>query len=427
MVSRLKKVSLGIHAGRAGRSLRKIAKELDLERKVSEGSPEEDLSGGVIPRGDDVSALQMRQKLLESQGIDISWLKKEMYPTELVKGNIENYTGTAKIPIGLAGPVLINGQHAKGSFIIPIATTEGTLVASYNRGMKVIRESGGCTTRVWNEGMQRAPVFHFANIGEAAKFSQWVRESREDLSKFTATTSGRVSLKDVEIHNIGRNVYLRFTFNTGDAAGQNMANKAAFVVCKYIEKAYPGKIDGYWLEGNIATDKKYSRLNVLSTRGKRVSAEVEISRETLKKVLRTTPENLLSIYTDGTLGSFYAGSSTNGAHAANALAALFISCGQDVANIAESSAGLVDLRASPSGVYVSVTLPSLIVGTMGGGTGLPTQKECLDILGCKGTGGALKFAEICAATVLAGELSLAGAITSEEWAEAHEKMGRNRE
>ncbi|MDG6221123.1 MAG: hydroxymethylglutaryl-CoA reductase, partial [Candidatus Thermoplasmatota archaeon] len=234
------------------------------------------------------------------------------------------------------------------------------------------------------------------------------------------------SLSKIEKFPLGRKLYLRFSFLTADAAGQNMANKAAYVLRQYILKEYPGKIESSWLESNFATDKKHSHVNVLSTRGKKVTAEVMIPRKVMVEIMRATPEQFMELARAGFLGSFYSGCNSNGLHAANGLAALFVACGQDAANIAESSTSLIDVSPTKDGLYVALTLPALIVGTVGGGTGLPTQSECLRIMGCKGQGNARKFAEICAATALAGELSLAGAIISEEWTEAHEKMGKNR-
>ncbi len=421
------KLMLPLYGKLAAFSLRKIAMELDLERMVGKGSPSKAKKGDVIPRGEDAEGLQNRHKFLDDSGLECPAVRKDAYPIEAVKGNVENYIGVAKVPIGLAGPLLVHGEHAEGEFFVPMATTEGALVASYNRGMKIIRECGGCKVRIFEDGMQRAPMFAFATLEESSKFSKWIAEHKAELDNAASITSGRVSLKTIDVYNLGRSVYLRFTFGTGDAAGQNMCSKASFAICKYIEKMYPGKIDRYWLEANFATDKKHSHVNVLRARGKKVTAEIEIPRKILEEELRTTPERLATLASDGMLGSFYSGANSNGLHAANALAAIFIACGQDAANVAESSTSIIDFRTTKEGIYIGITLPSLIVGTVGGGTGLPTQKECLTMLGCKGTGGARKFAEIVAGTVLAGEISLACAVATEEWAEAHEKMGRKRE
>jgi hydroxymethylglutaryl-CoA reductase (NADPH) len=249
------------------------------------------------------------------------------------------------------------------------------------------------------------------------------------MKEAASKTTSHGKLNDIDIYNLGRTVYVRFGFFTADAAGMNMVNLASYAICKKIQSTYPywNAVESFHLASKFCSDKKYSQINVLKGRGKKVTAEVEINKEVLENVLRTTPERINSSFIDGTLSGMYCGATSNGFHAANGLTALFIACGQDVANIAECHADIWDIRLTDDGVYFAITLPSLIVGTVGGGTNLPTQKECLNILGCKGTDKSLKFAEIVASVVLAGEISLVGAITSEEWVTAHEKYGRNKE
>ncbi len=383
---------------------------------------------GARAHGSDEAEVLERQRYLEEKGLSIEWLKRDSYPGGSVKGNIENYLGTARVPVGLAGPLLIEGAHARGSFDIPLATTEGSLVASYNRGMRVIRESGGCRAAVFSDHMQRAPMFRFDSLEGARRFTDWLRENRSALEASASKTTKHGRLTDIDTYNLGRNVYVRFGFHTGDAAGQNMVNAATYQVCLDIRESYPGadEIESFNLSSKFCTDKKYSRVNVLKSRGKKVTAEVDIPAAVLEDRLRTSPDIVCEHMLNGNLSAIYAGCVSNGFHAANGLAALFIACGNDPANVAESHADLLDVRASAAGLYVAATLPSLIVGTVGGGTGLPTQSECLGILGCRGAGNALKFAEICTGVVLAGEISLIGAIASEEWAGAHEALGRNR-
>ena len=379
-------------------------------------------------RGNEDKDVADRQRFVEELGSDIDWLKKQPYAPEVVKGNIENYIGTAKVPVGVSGPLLIHGDHADGSFYVPLATTEGSLVASYNRGMRVIRESGGCRVKVFEDHMQRAPMFRFVSLSEAERFTAWLGDNRQALEASASKTTSHGRLTDVDIFNLGRNVYVRFGFYTGDAAGQNMVNLATYQVCKDIRESYPGweAVESFNLSSKFCTDKKFSQVNVLKSRGKKVTAEVEIPEGVLEERLRTTTETVCEHYANGNLSALYAGCASNGFHAANGIAALFIACGNDPANVAECHADLLDIRPVDGGLYFALTLPSLIVGTVGGGTNLPTQSECLNILGCKGAGKSLKFAEIATAVVLAGEISLLGAITSEEWAGAHEALGRNR-
>jgi hydroxymethylglutaryl-CoA reductase (NADPH) len=326
----------------------------------------------------------------------------------------------------VAGPLLINGEHAQGEFYIPLATTEGTLVSSYNRGMRLLTESGGVKTTVVDDAMQRAPVFMFSDAMEARNFGLWVKTNFAEIKKVAASTTRIGVLRNIDQFAVGPLRYLRFNFTTGDAAGQNMADKATFAACEWIKHTYPTHPD-YFLTGNIDTDKKHSHMNMLLGRGKRVIAEAVLRGDIMKDLMHITSADLVRTRDVQMAGAFFAGSSNNGAHAANALAALFIATGQDVANVAESHAAITYSRELPNGDYYwSITLPALIVATYGGGTGLATQRECLEMLGCYGLGKVNKFAEICAAVVLAGETSLVSAILHGDWVSSHEKLGRNR-
>ncbi len=381
-----------------------------------------------LPRGGEEEDVLERQHFVEDAGTGIDWIKKDPYPADTVRNNIENYIGTARLPIGLAGPLLIQGDHARGEFYVPLATTEGSLVASYNRGMRVIRECGGCRVKIFEDHMQRAPVFRFDSLAAAGKFTGWLQDNLEIMHAAVSKTTSHGRLSDVDIFNLGRNVFVRFGFHTGDAAGQNMVNLATSQICRDIREAYPDRddVESFNLASKFCSDKKYSQVNVLKSRGKKVSAEVDIPEGVLVERLRTTAEIVLDNFLSGTLSAIYAGCVSNGFHAANGIAAMFIACGNDPANVAESHVDILDIRPAGDGIYFGVTLPSLIVGTVGGGTGLPTQRECLEIMGCRGGGNAGKFAEIVAGVVLAGEISLIGAITSDEWVRAHERLGRNR-
>jgi len=343
-----------------------------------------------------------------------------------VAGNVENFIGAAQVPIGIAGPLLVDGEHAQGEFYVPLATTEGTLVASYNRGMKLLYHAGGVKTTVMDDRMQRAPAFGFDSAREARAFGQWVTASFDAIKQQAeeATRTGR--LRDIEQFSASRFIFLRFNYTTGDAAGQNMTGKATSRACDWILAHYSG-VRRFCLESNLATDKKSSQINILDTRGKRVTAEATIPADLVREIMRTTPEQMLSARQLSNLGGLLSGVNNNGNHSANGIAAMFVATGQDVANLAESSAALVYAELLPDGAYYySITIPALIVATYGGGTGLPTQRECLELLGCYGSGKVRKFAEIVAATALCGELSLGSAIVSGEWVGAHERLGRNR-
>ena len=338
----------------------------------------------------------------------------------LVRGNCEQFVGVAQVPIGLAGPLRVNGEHAQGEYLIPLATTEGTLVASYNRGIKLINRCGGVTCTVVDDGMQRAPVFVMPDARAARALANWVAEHEADLRNEAESTSRYARLQYITPYQAGRMLFLRFGYTTGDAAGQNMVTKATLAACNFLLQHTPG-VEHFYLEANLATDKKPSFINTLHTRGKRVTAEVLIPKDILLSELQVEPEQLDRHARIGNIGAFMAGTNNNGLHSANGLAALFIATGQDVACLAESSAAITTSELRPNGdLYGCVTLPSLIVGTVGGGTGLPTQRECLTLMDCYGPGNVYKFAEIVAGVIAAGELSLAAAISSLDWVSSHE-------
>ncbi len=385
---------------------------------------------GRIPRRDDdytrSAAAERVEFLQEATGVRAEHVGSYSLDPSALSGNIENFVGAAQVPIGIAGPLLVDGEHARGEFYVPMATTEGTLVASYNRGMKLLHAAGGVKTTVMDDVMQRAPAFGFDSAREARAFGEWVKE-HFDLIKHEAETTTRIGrLHDIEQYTASRFVFLRFNYTTGDAAGQNLTGRATWQACRWIRASYSG-VRQFLLESNLATDKKSSQINILRTRGKRVTAEATIPAELVSELMHTRPEWMYQARQVSNLGSFMSGVNNNGNHSANAVTALFVATGQDIANVAESSAALVYTELLATGeYYYSITIPALIVATYGGGTGLPTQRECLGLLGCYGTGKVRKLAEIVAATVLCGELSLGSAVVADEWVPSHERLGRNR-
>lgn len=377
--------------------------------------------------------IEKRQQFIEeATGAKLDHTKRFSFDPENMAGNIESIFGVAQVPIGIAGPLLINGEYAQGEFYVPMATVEGTMLASYNRGMKVIREAGGVTTTVVGQAMQRAPCFVLRNGRDARDFEQWLVANFDEIKKVAESTTSIGKLNEIEHYCVHNFVYTRFDYSTGDAAGQNMTSRATFVACEWIRENYPA-LRNYLLSGNFDTEKRTSSVNLLKNRGKRVTAEITIPRELLEKHLRITPEAMHYGQGVTTLASFLTNSSNNAAHPANGLAALYLATGQDIANIGESNQCTVYNRVTRTGDYeFSITLPALIVASYGGGTSLPTQRECLEILGCHGKDRALKLAEIAAALVVAGELSLGAATKvdkktrTNEWVDAHERLGRNR-
>jgi len=367
-----------------------------------------------------------RAFITEKTGASREMVSRYSIDPAVTRGNIENFIGTIQMPLGVAGPLRIVGEHAQGDFYVPLATTEGTLVASYSRGMRVISECGGVRTVVVKHSMQRAPVFMFDTAMEARDFGRWLVDEFVAIKAAAETTTRSGKLIEIEQYPIANMMYTRFCYTTGDAAGQNMTGNATFIACEWIAANHPLK-PRYILSGALDTDKKHSYMNMIQTRGKRVIAEFVLKREVAQRVLRVDTATLYRYRQVAAVGALQAGSAYSGAHSANGVAALFIATGQDEANVAESHAGLTYAHLLENGDYYwSVTLPAVICATYGGGTGLPTQRECLEMLGCYGTGKADKLAEIVAAVVLAGDVSLTSAVLTGDWVSSHEALGRNR-
>jgi hydroxymethylglutaryl-CoA reductase (NADPH) len=368
-----------------------------------------------------------RAFVTEKTGVDFQHLAQYSFEPSVLKGNIENFAGVAQVPIGFAGPLKVLGEYAQGDFYVPLATTEGTLVASYNRGMKLCREAGGITTTVMDDAMQRAPLFVFKNARYSKAFGEWVTAHFNELKTKAEETTSVGKLLDIEQYTVGKLHWLRFNYSTGDAAGQNMVTKATHRACHWVLEQSIEGLEHFTMAANMDTDKKHSHLNTLQTRGKRVVAEITLPNELLQGIMHVSSEALFKQRQYSNAGSMLSNAISNGSHFANGITAIFIATGQDVANVAESSAGIVYVELKPNGdYYFSITIPSLIVATYGGGTGLPTQRECLQMMDCFGAGKVNKLAEIVAATVLCGELSLGAAIVANEWVSSHEQYGRNR-
>lgn len=346
-------------------------------------------------------------------------------PPAAYNRHIENLLGEIRVPVGLAGPLRINGLFAKGDYYLPLATTEAALVASYNRGCQAISRAGGATSIMLAEGVSRSPGFVFARAADAGHFAIWVTEQQEKLSEVAATTTRHGRLEDISFTVEGNHLYLHLNFYTGDAAGQNMVTLATQAVCDYLIQAAPIKPLRHFVEANMSGDKKASMLSFMGVRGKKVCAEIVLSPDIVTGILRTTPAHMAEYALLSALGGVMSGTIGVQGHYANGLAALFLATGQDVACISEASIGVTRMTVSENGsLYASVTLPNLIVGTVGGGTGLPTQAACLDLMNLRGSGKAGAFAEVCAALCLAGELSIIAALSAGHFASAHGKLAR---
>jgi hydroxymethylglutaryl-CoA reductase (NADPH) len=341
--------------------------------------------------------------------------------------NIENYVGTLRLPVGVIGPLRVNGIFAKGDYYVPLATSEAALVASYGRGARLISSVGGCTTGTLAEGVHRSPGFAFASTTDAGLFVAWVCESFDRLKAAAETTTRHGKLVELSPHVEGDHVYLVCSYTTGDAAGQNMVTIATEAVCKAIEEHSPIKPIYWFVEANLSGDKKASAMSFMGVRGRKVTASAELSGEQIRKQLHTTPQRMEQYWRMSALGGVMSGSIGVQGHYANGLAALYLATGQDAACVAESAVGVtrIELRENDR-MFVSVTLPNIIVGTVGGGTALPTQSAGLNILGLKGAGNVRQFGEVCAAVCLAGELSIIGALCAHEFASAHKNLARGK-
>jgi hydroxymethylglutaryl-CoA reductase (NADPH) len=334
--------------------------------------------------------------------------------------NIENFIGCVRVPVGLAGPLRVNGRD----YYVPLATTEAALVASYSRGARTIREAGGCVAAVLKERVGRTPAFVFENLAEAAAFGTWISCSVAELRAVAGETTRYGRLEDVQVTIEGNHVYVALQFTTGDASGQNMVTLASDAICRHVDRHAPVRPVRWFVEANMSGDKKARAAAFASTRGKCVSAEILLPGDLIARRLHTTAAAMLEYSRISVFGAVMSGSIGAQGHYANALAALFIACGQDAGCVAEAAVGVTRFDPAGEGLYVAVTLPNLIVGTVGGGTSLPGQKACLDILGLAGPGHARTLAEVAAALALAGEVSIVGALAAGEFTTAHARLAR---
>jgi hydroxymethylglutaryl-CoA reductase (NADPH) len=378
--------------------------------------------------------LKERQKfLVQKAKVKLHHISQASFAADEVTGhNCENVIGCTQVPLGVAGPIRIKNQSASRrtrikEYYLPLATTEGALVASVNRGCKATF-TGGIQVAVEDVGVTRGPVFRVAGIRQGQRAVKAVKDYWERLQKLAHTAESHLNLKDFSWALIGKNLYLRFQFTTGEAMGMNMATVATEKMAEFLCRKLG--ISLVSLSGNYCIDKKPAWLTAIAGRGKRVWAETVIDKHEVAKVLRTTPEKIIEVVKRKIwLGSAAAGSLGFNAHYANIVAALYLACGQDIAHVVEGSLGITTAELEDNGnLYFSVFLPSILVGTVGGGTQLPTQKEALQLLGLGEvhSGDALGLAAIVGAAVLAGELSLTAALAGNQLAAAHQIWGRGK-
>jgi hydroxymethylglutaryl-CoA reductase (NADPH) len=367
-----------------------------------------------------------RRRWLEQRtGVRLTHVGRGSTAGESMRGNVENPIGAAQVPLGVAGPLAVAGEHARGVFYVPLATTEGALVRSYERGMMALTQAGGARVHLYQDENRVAPVFLFDGVAEAGRFCAQLDGLLPEVRAAAESTTRHGRLLRLEARPLGRAVMVNFCYSTADAHGMNMIAKATEQACRLLVARTAAR--RYLLFSGMDSEKRASGSLFAGGKGKKVVAGALLPASLVRAYLHTTPGELHELWQQTVLGHLQAGALGYNGHYANGLAALFIACGQDVANVANSAVGITHLEVTAEGdLYASVTLPSLTVATVGGGTGRGTARECLRLLGCAGAGGAPKLAEIAAATLLAGELSMGGALASGEFVDAHEKYGRNR-
>ncbi|MFD0980447.1 hydroxymethylglutaryl-CoA reductase [Tropicimonas aquimaris] len=340
--------------------------------------------------------------------------------------NIENMIGTVKLPVGVVGPLRVRGLHADGDFHLPLATTEAALVASYARGAWAATRAGGISTAVLYEGVLRTPAFVFESLLDAGRFVEWAVSHVERLKAAAEATTSHgklVSLEPVIDNNV---VFLLCRYTTGEAAGQNMVTIATEALGKAAVAECPTKPLRWYVEGNFSGDKKATSLGTITGRGRKVSASVILPPEVVRSVLRTDIDAMLDYGRVAGLGALLSGQFGAQAHYANALAAFYIATGQDAACVAESAVGFTRMERREGGIFCSVTMPNILVGTVGGGTRLPSQRAALNLVGLEGPGSAAALAEVTAALCLCGEISIVAAMAAGHFASAHDKLARKR-
>ncbi|MBO62396.1 MAG: hydroxymethylglutaryl-CoA reductase [Candidatus Marinimicrobia bacterium] len=375
-----------------------------------------------IPRGYEPEDTERRLKWLkEEKGIDFK--DPPVNEPEDLKGIIENHIGFMKLPMAITGPLLVDGQYAQGEFVVPISTLEGTLALSMSRGMYATFASGGIRVRHVKQELSRAPVFFFDNINDSFEFMDWVNKHKDKIIETAESTTRFGKVLRIDQYPIQNYLILDFVLDTKNAAGQNMVTLAAKTACDYIkeETGY-----NYMVESNFNSDKKASTRNMILGRGHSIVAETVLKNSVLKRVLGITADLVQKLQRPGPTISAMAGTTGTHLHISNALTSIYLATGQDTACVSENSIGHFQTEpAENNGLACRLTLPSLTVGTVGGGTRLLPQKQNLEMLGCDGGEySSRKLAEIIGASTLALEISLMSALASDTFTGSHMKYGR---
>ncbi|MCW8126650.1 hypothetical protein [Microbulbifer halophilus] len=393
-----------------------------------------ELDGLRIPAKGEYSEVARQQRLgflREKSGLALEGVGSCSYTPEALKNNIESLVGTVEVPLAVVGPVRVKGVHVDDTVYVPCATTEGALVASLNRGATALFRAGGVTAWAVSQRVLRAPYFEFFDLSAAQRFCQWVGDNEAEVRNRVLRASDHAELLSLEPVVIGRCVHLTFEYRSGDASGQNMVTACTWSACNWIREALALSGDmplaDFAIEAGLSGDKRVTGQTFTRGRGTRVTAECVLPADVVRDVLKVEPSALVHYFHQLSASESAAGSVGCCLNIANPIAAVFVATGQDIACVHESSAGVFYLELQQDGnIYASITLPCLVVGTVGGGTGVPQQRECLQLMGCAGSGKAMRFAECIAACCMGLELSTMSAVASDQFAQAHERMGRNR-
>lgn len=371
-----------------------------------------------------------RNRYIDSMGLERKALSATMLQPEQIQNNIESFIGSVEIPVGLVGPLLYNDGDTAEMVYTAAGTLEGALIASMNRGVKAISKSGGYMAAVIHQKMIRSPLFIFSSLKESIAFRSWIEKHSDQIKCITEQYSNHAKLQSIQSSVTGRSVHLKFVYTTCDASGQNMTTTCTWHGILWIRKKFAEECGiepvHFVIEGNGASDKKVSQFSMHHGRGVHVVAECELDEQVMERVLRTNSADLLRCFNQSRVQSQLDGMMGYNINVANAIAAIFVATGQDLGSIHESSLGILNIEKSERGLYCSLNLPSLVIGTLGGGTHLPAQLESLKLMNCQGRGKIERFAKLIAGFALSLELSTFAAIVSGQFAKAHEKLGRNK-
>lgn len=368
--------------------------------------------------------------LQEYTGIGLDEVARTSLGPESLARVTESFIGTVEVPVGAAGPLLFHGQHTLGHIFAPMATTEGSLVASATRGSTAITASGGVTTAILDQRITRVPLFQMADLHDAMFLGHWAQSRISDIRRQTQLMSTHAKLIGLEPQILGRDLHLHFIYDSADAAGQNMTTGCTWRACHWIMEEiatkFGVKVERFIIESNLSNDKKVTFNNFIRGRGRRAVAECKLSGDVTQRFLHVTPEALVSGYHHLAAGGVAAGMIGLNINAANMVAAIFTATGQDIASVHESGVGHLTLELVDGGtaVYASLVLPSLLIGTVGGGTRLPQQRTCLQMMDCDGAGKSSRLAEIICGFALALDLSTLSALVSDEFAAAHHPLAK---